>query len=102
MSITNTPVKIWRRKEKISSLIGKKGVIESITLVRVAPTGFVQYAPYPVAIIKLSGGIKLITQITDYHESELKIGQKVVAVIRRGRTEGKKDVIPYVIKFRPL
>lgn len=102
MSIKITPVKIWRRKESLSNLIGKRGMVESVTIVRAAPSGFGQYAPYPVAIVKLSNGRRIMGQMTDYHADEVTLGQKVVAVLRRLRTEEKKDVISYVIKFRPL
>lgn len=102
MSVKITPVKIWRRKEEITNLIGKKGTIESFTMVRVAPTGFSQYTPFPVVIVKLSTGKKLMGQLTDFEEKDMVIGKKVIAVIRRLRTERKKEVIPYVIKFRPL
>lgn len=101
MSIINTPVKIWRRKEKISSLIGKIGTIEAVTTVRVAPTGFSQYAPYPVAIVRLPTGQKLMGQIVE-SDGKVETGQKVIAVLRRLRTERKKEAISYVIKFRPL
>ena len=100
MSIVNTPVKIWRRKQRLSSLIGKIGTIESVTIVRVAPTGFSQYTPFPVAIVKLNNGQKMIGQVVE--TDILEIGQKVVAILRRSRTEGKKDAISYVIKFRLL
>lgn len=102
MSVTITPVKIWRRKEGTTSLIGKKGIIEGFTMVRVAPIGFSQYAPFPVVIVKFSTGKKTIGQLVDYQMPDLLIGRKVVAVLRRLRTEGKKDVIPYGIKFKPL
>lgn len=102
MSVKITSVKIWRRKASDAALIGKKGVIESYTVIRVAPLGFAKYTPYVVALIKLPTGKKHIGQLTDYNASDVEIGTKVEAVLRRMRTEGKKDVIPYVIKFRPL
>lgn len=102
MSVKITPVKIWRRKESLGLHIGKKGTVESFTIVHVAPAGYSQYAPFPVVIVRLVNGQKLIGQMVDYKQEDLRVGQKVVAVIRRQRTEGKKDVIPYVIKFRPL
>lgn len=100
MSIVTTPVKIWRRKKKLTDVIGKKGVIESFTTVRVAPKGFGQYSPYIVAIVKFSTGQKMIGQIVESNNTV--IGQKVVAILRRSLTEGRKEVISYVIKFRPL
>jgi len=100
MSIVTTPVKIWRRKRKLADLIGKKGIVESFTTVRVAPKAFGQYSPYVVAIVLLGNGQRVIGQIV---ESEtIVIGQKVTAVLRRSLTEGKKEAISYVIKFRPL
>lgn len=102
MSIKITPVKVWRRNKSLGSKIGKKGIIESFTIVHTAPSGYSQYAPFPVAIVRLSSGARLIGQVVDFDDVSLKIGTKVVTVIRRQRTEGKKEVIPYVIKFRPL
>lgn len=102
MSIITTPSKIWRRGKGLSSQIGLKGTIASFTIVRVAPKGFSHYTPFPVVIVETSGGKKLIGQLTDYSESDLAIGKRVIAVIRRMNTEREKDVIPYVIKFRPL
>jgi uncharacterized OB-fold protein len=102
MSVKITPVKIWRRKEGMASLIGKKGTIENFTMVRVAPTGFSQYVPFPVVIVKLTNGKKIMGQLTDFEEEDMIVGKKVIAVLRRLMTEGKKDIIPYVIKFRPL
>ncbi len=102
MSLKVTPVKIWRQQENITGVIGKKGIIETYTMVRVAPVGFSQYAPFPVIIVKLPSGKKLIGQLTEYHLEDLVVGKKVVAVLRRLRTERKKEAISYVIKFKPL
>ncbi len=102
MSIVTTSSKIWRRSNKLSSLIGTKGTISSFTIIRVAPKGFVHYTPFPVVIVEASNGKKLIGQLTDYSEEDIVIGRKVIAVIRRMNTEHEKEVIPYVIKFRPL
>lgn len=102
MSVKITPVKIWRRTEGVAQLIGKRGTIESFTIIRVAPTGFSQHTPFPVVLIKLASGKKLMGQLVDFQELDFVPGRKVIAVLRRLRTEGKKDVISYVIKFRPL
>ncbi len=100
MSIVTTPVKIWRRKKKLSELIGKKGTVVSFTTVRVAPKGFGKYAPYIVAIVALSSGQKMIGQVVECEN--VTIGQKVVAILRRSLTEDRKETISYVIKFRPI
>ena len=97
-----SPVKLWRRQKKTAVLIGKKGKILTYSLIRVAPKDFIEQAPYPVVIVKLDDGENMIGQLVDFEKEELKIGRKVIAVLRRIRTENKEEVIPYSIKFKPL
>lgn len=97
-----SPVKIWRRQKQLSKLIGKTGTIVSFSLVRVPPKDFMQQAPYPVVIVEFEKDERTIGQLVDWSEEDLQIGQKVVAVLRRVRTEDHEDIIPYTIKFKPL
>lgn len=97
-----SPVKIWRNQKKIAALIGKKGKVISWTFIRIPPAGFEAQAPYPTAIVKLEDGRMIIVQMVDYSDKNLKVGQKVVTVVRRiMQTEGA-DVIPYGIKVSPM
>ena len=98
----NTPVKLWRRRKDASTLIGKKGKILYWTIIRVPSRSFTDQAPYPVVIVKMDNGDKAIGQLVDWEKENLKEGQKVTAVLRRLRTEGKEDVIYYNIKFKPI
>lgn len=97
-----TPVKIWRRGKKISSHIGKKGEIVQWTVVRVPPKSFSDQAPYPVVLVKLENGEKMIGQLVDWNETDLKSGREVVAIMRRIVFEDTDSVISYGIKFKPL
>lgn len=97
-----TPVKIWRRGKKISSHIGKKGVIVQWTIVRVPPKNFADQAPYPVVIVKLENNEVLTGQLVDWNDQDLKAGRKVIAVMRRIVFEDTDTVISYGIKFKPL
>jgi uncharacterized OB-fold protein len=97
-----SPVKVWRKQKKLSKQIGLMGKIVSFTCVRVAPVDYIPQAPYPVVIVELTNKERMIGQLVDYEEADLKIGREVVTVIRRVRTEEKEEVIPYVIKFRPV
>lgn len=99
MTILSPTIK--RRAKSLRLAIGKIGVVEAFTIIHTAPTGFDRYAPYPVAIAKF-GNKKLIAQVTDFKDNSLSIGSKVKCVLRRSRREGEKDVIEYVIKFKPL
>ncbi len=96
-----SPVKIWRNQKKVASLVGKTGKIVAFTLIRVPPADFSNQAPYPVAVIALDDGDKVIAQLVDWNESSLKTGQKVQTVIRKIFETGD-GVIPYGIKVKPV
>ena len=100
--MTTSPVKLWRRQKKSSSIIGKKGKILLWTIIRVPARSFVDQAPYPVVIVKMQNGENMIGQLVDWQEKDLRIGREVVSVLRRLRTEDKENVIYYNIKFKPL
>ncbi|MBI4137077.1 OB-fold domain-containing protein [Candidatus Roizmanbacteria bacterium] len=99
--MNNSPVKIWRNQSKIRSLLGKRGTIVSFTTVRVPPAGFEDQAPYSVILVQLDEQC-VVGQLVDYDAKHLRIGQAVVAVLRRVKTPGKEGIIPYGVKFRPL
>ena|SRR3989344_6284123 len=102
----NSPVKIWRNQGKIASLLGKKGVIISWTMVRVPPAGFSDQAPYPVVLVQLEGK-RIMAQLVDppvggQVGKKGLIGMKVITVIRRVVQPSTEGVIPYGIKVKPL
>lgn len=94
-----SPVKIWRNQKKIKTLLGKEGSIISFTIIRVPPAGFEDQAPYAVAVIKI-GKEHQVGQLVDIDVDLIKIGQKVVSVLRRVRSPEGDGVIPYGVKFR--
>lgn len=97
-----SPVKIWRHQKKIAQLLGKEGKIISWTLIRVPPAGYEQEAPYPVVLVELVNGERIVSQLVDWQEKNLAIGKKVRAVYRRIRKPDSEGIIPYGIKFRPI
>lgn len=100
MSIS--PVKVWRSQKKIQKLLGLSGTILSWTKVHVPPLGFAQQAPYILAIIEFESGKRYTAQLVDWDEKHLKLGQKVISVLRKTRDPGEEGVIPYGIKFKPI
>lgn len=81
----------------------RRGRVLSYTIIRVPPKGFEKYAPYPVAIIELEDGTRVIAQLTDVKSfDDIKIGMEVEAVFRKYREVGHEGIIEYGIKFRPL
>jgi len=97
-----SPVKIWRRQKEKRLILGKMGKIISWTKIYVAPKDFKNIAPYPVVLVELEDKKRFVGQLVDYDEKNLKIGQRVKAVLRKTRNVGQEEVIPYGIKFKPI
>ena len=97
-----SPVKIWRRQKEIRMILGKKGRILTWTKIYAPGSDFKKYAPYPVVLVKLENKEKAYGQLVDYEEKDLKIGKKVVSVLRKVREPSTEGIIAYGIKFKPL
>lgn len=97
-----SPVKVWRNQRKIAKLVGKIGTIVSWTLIRMPPSGFASYAPYPVAIVKLDDGERLTVQLVDWIADDVEIGKKVRTVVRKIGEADTDGVLVYGIKAKPL
>ncbi|UCF79668.1 MAG: Zn-ribbon domain-containing OB-fold protein [Candidatus Eiseniibacteriota bacterium] len=79
----------------------EKGVVKTFTIIRVAPSQFVEQAPYAVGIVELEGGVKITAQIVDCPLEDIKIGQKVRIEFRRLQEDGCSGVICYGYKCVP-
>ena len=55
---------------------------------------------FPIAIVELEEGVRVLGQITDCSPSEIKIGTEVEAVFRRMYDQTK--IVRYGYKFRPV
>lgn len=97
-----SPVKVWRNQKRIRSLLGQTGKIVSWTVVYVPPEGFIDQAPYVVALVELSTGTRHMAQVVDYRPEHLRVDQPVRTMLRRTRDAGTEGVIPYGIKFIPF
>lgn len=97
-----TPVKIHRNKKNKAKFIGRSGIVISWTMIRTASALFNSQAPFPVVVVKLENGDKMMGQLVDFTDKNLKNGQPVEAVLRRTGIEDKESVINYSIKFRPV
>ncbi len=96
-----TPVKLWRRQENVGSIIGKMGKILHWTVIRVPAKAFAKEAPYPVVIVELEDRERMIGQLVDWDEKDLKKGKKVVAILRKSFSVDSESIISYIIKFKP-
>ena len=100
--MNNSPVKIWRNQKHVREVLGKTGKIVSFTIIRIPPQGFSSQAPYPVVLVDIGHALSSqIGQLVDYDKSQLKMGQKVQAVLRRVKVTNHEDLISYGVKFKP-
>jgi uncharacterized protein len=79
-----------------------RGEVWSFSVVRQVPTGFEQFAPYPVALVKLEEGPFVTAQLTDCAEDDLSIGMPVEMATRRLGDTGEDGLLLYGYKFRPV
>lgn len=90
-----------RGREFKKTILPHDGTVETFTVIRVAPSGFTDEAPYAVGIVKLSNGVKLTTQIVDCDPDKLEIGDKVHLEFRRIQQDGESGILCYGYKFVP-
>ena len=90
-----------RGKEFETIILAQEGAVETFTVIRVAPTGFGDEAPYAVGIIKLDDGVKITSQIVDCDVEKISIGDRVKLEFRRVQEDGESGVISYGYKFVP-
>ena len=81
--------------------LAPEGTVETFTVIRVPPTGFVAEAPYAVGIVKLDDGVRVTAQIVDVPLDELDIGQRVRIEFRLVQKEGEAGILCYGYKFVP-
>jgi len=79
-----------------------KGEVFSYTTIYEPPEGYQGYAPYTVALVKLTEGPMITAQLTDVDNNKVSIGMPVEMVTRKLREDGDRGVILYGYKFRPL
>ena len=83
-------------------MLGREGTIVSWTVVRVPPAGFSNLAPYPVVIVDLLGGTRIMAQLVDWNDGDLIVGKRVKVVVRRICEPTTEGIIPYGIKVAPM
>ncbi len=96
-----SPAKSWRRQRRLRSILGKTGKIITWTIIHVAGDGFEDAVPYPVVMVALSHGKKVYGQLVDYNADDIRVGKKVIVVLRKIRKGSESGVISYGIKVKP-
>ena len=90
-----------RRKGKLSTVpMPREGKIYSFTEVHSAPSGFEHESPYFLALVELSNGVRLLTQLVDSPAERVKVGAKVAVVFRKIFEDDAEGAIAYGYKFK--
>ena len=96
----NAPAFIWRQSRALSHNLGFAR-LESWSEVYAPLSGHESYAPYIVAIVKLSDDHMCTAQIVDCEATDLTMGMELVPVFRRIYDTGPSAPIVYGYKFAP-
>jgi uncharacterized OB-fold protein len=70
-------------------------------VIRVAPSQFVDQAPYAIGIIELKEGVRVLAQITDCELEKLTVGMNMNLEFRKIQEEGDAGIICYGYKALP-
>jgi hypothetical protein len=77
------------------------GKLVTYTIIHVAPSRFVDQAPYAVGIVEFEGGTRAMMQVVDIPEDKIKIGMPVRIEFRKLYSDGEAGVICYGYKAVP-
>jgi uncharacterized protein len=88
-------------REFVKTKINDIGKVETFTVIRVAPSGFTDLTPYPIAIVNVGDGVRVLCQVADCDLEDLKIGMSVRLEFRKVAAEGESGIIYYGYKAVP-
>lgn len=77
----------------------KDGTVLTYTRLHEPLPGFESQAPFYLAVVELTNGARVLTQIVDTPEEGVKIGAKAKATVRRAKVDGESGQIIYGYKF---
>ena len=79
-----------------------EGEVIPFSIVHDAPSQLEMQKPYVIAIIKMDEGVNITAQVIDIDPTDVHIGLRVRATLRKISDEGAAGVINYGYKFMPL
>lgn len=78
-----------------------QGKVVACTVIRTAPTGFSDLAPYGMGIVELADGTRIHCQIADCEVERVAIGLPVTLEFRRIQEDGESGTLAYGYKAVP-
>jgi hypothetical protein len=79
----------------------RTGRILTWTIIRVPPRPFADQAPYALAVIEMDDGPRITTQVVDWREGQLAVGQRVMLEFRLIQADGQAGALHYGYKAVP-
>ena len=98
----NSPIQSWRQQKITRGLLSKTGKIITWTKIYVSTAEYKAYTPYPVVLVEFEGGERAYGQLVDFEEKDVKIGNKVISILRILHKGSAEDIVEYGLKFRPI
>lgn len=98
----SSPIKSWRNNKNKYQYLDKLGKIVCLTKIYTATADFSKEVPYSVGIIEFEDKEKIAGQIVNENEKEIKTGDRVIGIIRKGRETANDGIIEYLVKFKAL
>jgi uncharacterized OB-fold protein len=80
----------------------RTGTVLAHTVIRVPPAPFKDQAPYAVVVVEMDEGPRITTQLVDWKEGQLKVGQKIRLEFRKIYDDGQAGTIQYGYKAVPV
>jgi uncharacterized OB-fold protein len=90
-----------REREFETVTLPDEGKVETFTVIRVAPTAYTDEAPYAVALVELTDGTRLMSQLVDCDPEEIEMGMPVKIEFRRILEDGPSGMLAYGYKCVP-
>lgn len=98
----NNPINSWRNNKNKYRYLNKIGRIVCLTKIYTPTADFSPSAPYFVGIIEFKNKERISGQIVNEKEKEIKIKDRVIGIIRRGKEVTSDGIVEYLVKLKAL
>ena len=82
-------------------ILPDEGKVVTFTVIRVAPSAYTDEAPYAVALVELTDGTRLMSQIVDCDPEQIELEMPVKIEFRKILEDGEAGMIAYGYKCVP-
>jgi uncharacterized OB-fold protein len=98
----NNPINSWRNNINKYQYLNKIGKVVCLTKIHTATQDFTKYTPYFVGIIEFGNKERISGQIVCENNIEIKINDKVIGILRKGKETPNDGIVEYLVKFKVI